>query len=317
MSFPTQTTGLGVAAKIVVAGNVPETPTNKGTVPGYNDVFISLSGADGPTTFQLEPKIEDASGAPISPGTAFVLTAVAASSPGVLTLSAAAAAVAGETVYTGTITGGGSNAFAGYTFTIAGFDNVVNNGTFIATASTTTTLTLENANGVLDTHAATATPEQGTAVYTGTITGGGSNAFAGETFVVAGFTGANNNGTFISTASSATTLTLGNNIATAETHAATATAQELGNSLTYVADGAASYATGTGTSVTPGENPTKVLSVSATGLITGITAGGSVVEVSYPVFNNTIGTTGAISPNPAHGLPSQKVYAEVNVIVGP
>lgn len=314
MSFPAQTTGIGVAAKILVEGNVPETPANKRDVPGYNDVFLSLSGTDGPTTFQLNPEIVDAAGNPVELGTVFTLSAVAASAPGVLTLTA----VDDAGNFTGTITGGASNAYVGKSFTIAGFANVENNNTFIATASSATVLTLK-ATTIAETHAATATPLEGTAVYTGTITGGATNAFAGETFDVAGFTGANNNGTFIATASSATTLTLENAVATAETHAATATAQEsLGNELTYVADGAASYASGTSfPSPAPSENPTKVVTVSATGLITAVTAGGSVVEVSYPTFNNLSGDTGAISPNPATGLPLNKIYAEVNVTVGP
>jgi len=83
----------------------------------------------------------------------------ALTTPAALTLSAAAAASGGSTVYTGTITGGGSNAFAGLTFVVAGFDLAANNGTFVCTASTTTTLTLSNANGVADTHAGTATSQ--------------------------------------------------------------------------------------------------------------------------------------------------------------
>jgi hypothetical protein len=59
---------------------------------------------------------------------------------------------------TGTITGGGSNAFAGYTFNVAGFvAHTVNNGTFLCVASSATTLTLVNASGVAETHAGTAT----------------------------------------------------------------------------------------------------------------------------------------------------------------
>jgi len=58
-----------------------------------------------------------------------------------------------------------------------------------------------------------------TAVYHGTFATG----LAGYYFTVAGFVGANNNGFFLCTASSATTLTLANPIATLETHAATAT----------------------------------------------------------------------------------------------
>lgn len=73
-----------------------------------------------------------------------------------LTLTAAANASAGSTVYTGTITGGGTNAFIGALFTVAGFDTAANNGVFVCTASSSTTLTLTNPNGVSDTHAGTA-----------------------------------------------------------------------------------------------------------------------------------------------------------------
>jgi len=73
----------------------------------------------------------------------------------------------------------------------------------------------------------------GTAVYTGTITNGTSNAFKGLYFVITGFAGANNNSAgqstagFYCSASSTTTLTLANPIATAETHAGTATSTNL------------------------------------------------------------------------------------------
>ena len=73
---------------------------------------------------------------------------------------------------------------------------------------------------------AVATSVSGSAVYTGTVSGGDSNAFVGLTFVVAAFTTTANNGTFVCTASSATTLTLANASASAETHAATATASQ-------------------------------------------------------------------------------------------
>jgi hypothetical protein len=61
-----------------------------------------------------------------------------------------------------------------------------------------------------------------TAVYTGTFPGGGSNGYAGLTFIVTGFTNNQNNGTFTCSASTTTTLTLSNSAAIAETHAATA-----------------------------------------------------------------------------------------------
>lgn len=313
MTFPSPTTGLGVAAKIVVEGNVvPAGQESKAGVNGYNNVVLSLSGANGPTTFQLNPQLQDAGGNEIDPGTAFTLTSVATGSNPQLTLTAVAASSGNTAVFTGTITGGGSNAFAGFSFVIAGFTNASNNGTFICTASTTTTLTLENEFAVAETHAATAQSVEGTGVYTGTITGGGSNAFAGETFLVAGFTNAQNNGTFICTASSTTTLTLANPNSTSETHAATATAQESGNSLTYVAYG---FKTLTGNTYQPSGTSTAVATVSATGLITAVAEGGTVVEVSYPTFNNTAGTTGAASGNPMHNLPLIKIYGEVSVSV--
>jgi hypothetical protein len=73
------------------------------------------------------------------------------------TLTAAGNASSGTTAYTGTFTGGGSNAFQGYKFTVAGFTNAANNGTFICNGSSTTSLDLLNASGVSESHAATAT----------------------------------------------------------------------------------------------------------------------------------------------------------------
>ena len=146
-SYPAPTTGLGVAAKIVSAGNV-NTVAGKGSVPGYNDVVLSLSGANGPTTFQLNPQIQDASGAEIDPGTALTLTAVAASSgPGIITLTSVAASSGGSAVYEGTTSGGGSNAWAGYSFVVAGFENAPNNGTFVCTVVDDTHITLNGTTG--------------------------------------------------------------------------------------------------------------------------------------------------------------------------
>ncbi len=312
MSIPSQTTGLSVAAKIVVQGN--QLPLS--SKQGYNNVILSVSGANGfPTTFQLNPNIEDVAGNEYTQGTALVLTAVAASAPGVFTLTAVAAASGGVAVYTGTITGGGSNAYEGYDFTIAGFTNAANNGIFTATASSATTITLVNVNALAETHAATAQADQGTAVYTGTITGGGSNALAGQTFIVAGFvTNPTNNGTFIATASSTTTLTLENAFAVAETHAATATSQESAtNLLTYVAYPAKTL---TGNTYQPSGTSSAVATVSSTGLISAVKPGGVEVEVSFPTFNNSIGDI-VSSGNPMNGLPINKIFTSVNVQVLP
>ncbi len=73
-----------------------------------------------------------------------------------LTLTAAANASGGSTVYTGTITGGASNALANQYATISGFTNGANNGTWRITASTATTITASNPSGVAETHAGTA-----------------------------------------------------------------------------------------------------------------------------------------------------------------
>jgi len=78
-------------------------------------------------------------------------------STGSLSISSVANSSGGSAVYTGTFPNGGSNAYAGMVFQIAGFvTNPGNNGTFICSASSTTTLTLNNANAISESHAATA-----------------------------------------------------------------------------------------------------------------------------------------------------------------
>jgi hypothetical protein len=80
----------------------------------------------------------------------------------------------GSVVYAGTFTGGvapyssgASNNFVGFAFTIAGFPDAGNNGTFVCTASTATSVTLTNASGVNETHAATATETGSTYHFSG------------------------------------------------------------------------------------------------------------------------------------------------------
>ena len=395
MSFPAPTTGIGVAAKVLVAGNdYVGVPSGKQQVPGYNNVVLSLSGANGPTTFQLNPEITDVKGTPISAGTAYTLTAVAASSaPGILQVSAVANASDGEAVYT-VASGGTANEWVGFSFVVAGFSLAQNNGTFVALASSSTTLTLQNPDATAQTEAATATSDEGTAVYTGTITETASS-LVGKTFVVAGFvTNPTNNGVFIATANNgSTTLTLANAAAVAETHAATATEQEaewtdaisavatgtgvytgtfpefasfpvgapvtisgfvtnavnngtfkvvsatattltttntasiaethaataqvnVFNTFTYFVDGTKNYNPTFATGPVPNGTPTvAVFTCSANGLLTASALGGGVVEVSFPVFSNQSGDTGAIAPNPMAGLPLGKIYADVSVQV--
>jgi hypothetical protein len=88
-----------------------------------------------------------------------VATVTVNSPGGALTLSAVAASSGGSAVYTGTITGGSTPNYIGLTFVIAGFTNAVNNGTFLCTACSTTTLTLSNPSAIAETHAGTATSQ--------------------------------------------------------------------------------------------------------------------------------------------------------------
>lgn len=149
----------------------------------------------------------------------------------------------------------------------------------------------EQATSTVLTLTAAANASGGTTVYTGTITGGGSNALVGKKVTIAGFATGANNGNFEVTASSTTTLTVSNIAGVAETHAGTATIDDV-NPFKYVSRNAA-FAT-----------------VSASGLITGVAVGSAIIEVSYPTFDNSAGTA-------VDGSYAQKVYAEILVTVTP
>ena len=223
MVFDTLAVGMGAIAvpgPQVTQWNV----TSGGTTPNASqDIASSASSRTGaPSVPVSESFAETLNLTSVVPdAAAFNLTSVAPSTVA-LTLTAAGNNAGGNTVYTGTITGGAGNAYVGDTVVVTGFTNGRDNGTFTCTASSNTTITLNNTRGVFQTHAGAATVTTG-AVYTGTITGGAGNAFAGDTVVVSGFTNAGDNGTFTATASSATTLTLNNKAPIAETDPATAT----------------------------------------------------------------------------------------------
>lgn len=77
---------------------------------------------------------------------------------GPFTLSAAGNAAAGNTTYTGTITGYDASLLVGQPVTIAGFViNSGNNGTFTIVSGSPTTLVVNNAAGVSESQASTAT----------------------------------------------------------------------------------------------------------------------------------------------------------------
>lgn len=141
----------------------------------------------------------------------------------------------GNTVYTGVIP---SISFStSDQYIVSGFSATGNNGAFNYVASTLSspatapngTITFNNPHGVssgatIYTLTAAANASAGATVYSGTITGGGSNAYAGLFFVISGFVlNPQNNGTFLCTASSGGSLTLSNPYGAAETQASTAT----------------------------------------------------------------------------------------------
>lgn len=159
------------------------------------------------------------------PAPTLVISSVAASTtigPFVLTaVSTPTFPALDSATYTGTISGGAGNAYAGYVFTITGFAVSGNNVTSqICIASTATTLVFQNTTQTPETHAGSATGSS--AVYTGTITGGAANGLRGHSFTVDGFTNAVNNIVAFCIASTATTITLGNDAAVVESASAIA-----------------------------------------------------------------------------------------------
>jgi hypothetical protein len=115
--------------EIVLRWNPSATP-----VSGYNVYRGTLPGNEGSTPINA--------------------TLVTVFSP--LNLTSVAASIGSSAVYTGSLSGGAGNAYAGYNFVVTGFDNAGNNGNFACTASTTTTVTLTNANAVAESHVALA-----------------------------------------------------------------------------------------------------------------------------------------------------------------
>ncbi len=238
---------------------------------------------------------------------AFNLTSVA---PNTITLALTSVnnKFGGNTVYNGVITGGGANAYVGDTVVVAGFTNGNNNGTFTCTASSTTTITLNNTNGVAQTHAATAVVTTG-AIYTGTITGGAANAFSGDSVVVTGFTNAGNNGTFTASASTATTLTVNNKAPVAETDPGAATVSN-GAAGNVVYTGTITGGTSNGFAgdsfiiagfTNAGNNGTFTCTAStATTLTCPNTGGVAETNVGTATTNNTFNwSLGAVSLNPS------------------
>lgn len=202
--------------------------TGQGIVPPQNLDILQIVDEGGQVLVSVDNigTVHDVSAsAPVGP---LVLTSVAINDFVLtqVTLSTfPITSVVGATgVYTGTFTGGAANAFAGKTAVILGFVNAGNNGSFVITASSATSITVAPTTQVDETHAATASiTNVSTATYTGTITGGAANAYAGNAVSVLGFVNSGNNVTAQNiTASTATTLVTLFTTQVNETHAATA-----------------------------------------------------------------------------------------------
>lgn len=117
-------------------------------------------------TLKRRPGLTDFSTAvyPTAPNVGFAFTLldgtvrviIDTGSSGNLVVASVASSSGGLAVYTGTFPLGGSNAYVGLKFVIAGFVNPQNNGTYICTASSTTTITLMNTDATSETLASTA-----------------------------------------------------------------------------------------------------------------------------------------------------------------
>ena len=154
-------TASGAAHTILVYGaqlevGGPATPT---TITTNKPNGVYLWGIQAPTvapTFSFAQQFGNVGSA----GTGKSWTPSTNYSAVTFMLTAVAATSNGSATYTGTITGGGSNAFAGRYFAISGFVNGSNNSVapgFICSASTVTTIVLNNLSAIAETHAGTAT----------------------------------------------------------------------------------------------------------------------------------------------------------------
>jgi hypothetical protein len=142
--------GIVSAAPVTLVGAGFSTGANFTVYPGSQEAGTA-QGIETPQTYGNDTRTFNAEYSELGAGAKGTFVISGATYPSVL-------AGAGYTDYAGTFTGGGSNAFAGLTFTIAGFaTNASNNGAFLCTASTAILLTVANASGITEVHAATAT----------------------------------------------------------------------------------------------------------------------------------------------------------------
>ena len=236
----------------------------------------------------------------------------------------------------GTITGGGSSAFANWAYTFSGATDTTtnagmagNNGTFIITSSTAATLVATNSFCATE-----ATPPGGfaaassanTTAYIGTITGGapsttypnGVYAYI-PTITVAGFTNGGNNGTtFVPISSTATVLAATNSGGVNETHAGTVQSTSVLNSPTATL--ATNYGSGAGTFGTDSwviQDVIGSVALNPTSTLTFTHAGSSGAStVSFPAITVTGFSTAGIVHSSAAGVLSDSalVAAEIPAV---
>lgn len=160
-STATTITLANAAAVLETHAGTATSPLSKALLlnaPAPTESVVELVGSVLPNgiTVAIDPTNVTVSGAPdaefygpagpsttVSGGSSFIFRNAEYRVPLVVDLVFPLTSVAGATgVYTGTINGGAANAYATQSFTVSGWFNGINNGTYICSASTNTSLTL-------------------------------------------------------------------------------------------------------------------------------------------------------------------------------
>jgi hypothetical protein len=224
------------------------------------------------------------------------------------------------TVYTGTFTGGASNGFVGFVLTITGFTGAFsgNNGTFVCSASTATTMTLSNGLGTAVTAAGTATSvATSSAVFTsGGFVSNSCQIFVGQQMAIAGMSTSSgaNNVTFTATCSGQSYIGFTNASGVSETHAGSVTAASApASSLNQSSGTSAGFWIPYNYEVWVSNGPQSVASPIYLKLVYGETAAtGGAVGMPYLVYavGTSTNNTGMIIGN--YYNPGSQTYSEYN-----
>lgn len=190
----------GMFCSSLMAGNLF---SSQSCITGYNDTAINSVWTVHLLKGVTETAVLTSASLAVGGLTAYVGNFQEASSTA-LALTATANASGSNTTYTGTITNGGANAYAGQWFLITGFGTAANNGLFLCTGSTATTLIMANSSGVAS------STQVATAV---------ASPLSGKSVTISGFSNAGNNGTFNCVFATSTLLIVSNSGGIAETHA--------------------------------------------------------------------------------------------------